>query len=239
MLTLTDVHTFYGQIHAIKGISLSVESGEVVAILGANGAGKSTMIKTTTGFQPCRSGKVIFNDEEITHLRPEQIASRGVGIVFERREIFVSMTVRENLELGAYTRLRRRLCDKKTLAEDIEEVFGLFPALRGKSHDPSGSLSGGQQQMLAIGRALMSKPLLLLMDEPSMGLAPLLVKEIYSVIEDLSSLDVTLVLVEQNSHAALTICDRAYILQTGSIALTDTADNLRNNPDLSSLYLGD
>jgi len=238
LLRLTDVHTFYGKIHALKGVSLNVDSGEIVAILGANGGGKSTLIKTISGFQPCREGKIFFGGQEIAKLRPEQIVSRGVGIVFERREIFTSMTVRENLELGAFSRLRRRQCDKKKLAEDIKDIFQLFPALQGKSNALSGSLSGGQQQMLAIGRTLMSKPTLLLMDEPSMGLAPLLVREIYRVIKELSSLDVTLVLVEQNSHAALAVCDRAYILQTGSVVLTDTAANLRSNPELATLYLG-
>ncbi len=238
-MSVKGVNTYYGHIHAIKDVSLEVGAGEIVAILGANGAGKSTLLKTIMGFQTCRSGEVSLEGRKIQHLPPEKIVRRGVSIVFETREMFGPMSVRHNLELGAYARRRARQCDHRQLETDLEEVYQLFPILRSKMNDPSGSLSGGQQQMLAIGRALMSKPRLMLLDEPSMGLAPLLVKEIFRTIKNLSGLGVTMLLVEQNSRAALSICDRAYIMQTGSVVMSDTAENLRNNPDLARLYLGE
>lgn len=239
MLSLIDVHTYYGHIHALKGVSLEVQQNEIVAILGANGAGKSTLLKTVGGFQPSQKGRILLDGKEIGHLRPEKVVEQGIGLVFERREIFTNMTVCENLEMGAYSRLRLGQCDRKKLALEIEEVYELFPNLREKSHVLSSSLSGGQQQMLALGRALMSKPRLLLLDEPSMGLAPLLVKEIFRVIKELTHRGATLLLVEQNSKASLIISDRAYILQTGTVALTDKATNLLDNPEVARLYLGD
>jgi len=239
VLSVKRVNTYYGHIHAVKDVSLEVGAGEIVAILGANGAGKSTLLKTIMGFQPCRSGEVSLEGRKIQHLSPEKIVKRGVAIVFETREMFAPMSVRHNLELGAYARRRARKCDRRQLEADMEEVCQLFPALRQKMNDPSGSLSGGQQQMLAIGRALMSKPTLMLLDEPSMGLAPLLVKEIFRTIKDMAGLGVTLLLVEQNSHAALSICDRAYIMRTGAVVMDDTAQNLRHNPELARMYLGE
>jgi branched-chain amino acid transport system ATP-binding protein len=239
VLSVREVNTYYGHIHALKDVSLEVGAGEIVAILGANGAGKSTLIKTIMGFRPCRSGEVWFDGRKIDRLSPERIVRRGVSIVFETREMFAPISVRQNLEIGAYARRRARQCNRRQLATDLDEVYRLFPILKAKMNDPSGSLSGGQQQMLAIGRALMSKPRLMLLDEPSMGLAPLLVKEIFRTIKNLADLGVTMLLVEQNSRAALSICDRAYIMQTGSVAMNDTAANLRNNPDLARLYLGE
>lgn len=239
LLSLIDVHTYYGHIHALKGVSLEVHQNEIVAILGANGSGKSTLLKTVAGFQPHQRGRILLDGKEIGHLRPEKIVEQGIGIVFERREIFTNMTVQENLEMGAYSLLRLGQWDRKKLGLEIEEVYGLFPHLREKSHILSSSLSGGQQQMLALGRALMSKPRLLLLDEPSMGLAPLLVKEIFRTIRQLTERGATLLLVEQNSKASLAISNRAYILQTGAVALTDKAINLLDNPEVARLYLGD
>ncbi len=237
-LSLIDVHTYYGHIHALKGVSLEVYQNEIVAILGANGSGKSTLLKTVGGFQPRQKGRILLDGNEIGHLRPEKIVEQGIGIVFERREIFTNMTVRENLEMGAYIRLKLGRWDRKKLALEIEDVYELFPNLREKSHILSNSLSGGQQQMLALGRALMSKPRLLLLDEPSMGLAPLLVKEIFRTIKQLTERGTTLLLVEQNSKASLAISDRAYVLETGAVALTDKATNLLGNLKLARLYLG-
>lgn len=239
MLSLKQIQTYYGKIQALKGVSLEVNVGEIVSILGANGAGKSTLLNTIMGFRPCREGSILLEGKEISKLPPEKIVSRGVAMVFERREMFGPLNVRQNLKLGAFPRLRKRQCDSKKLETDMREVCDLFPTLREKMEAPSESLSGGQQQMLAIGRALMSKPRLLLLDEPSMGLAPLLVKEIFRRIEALAESGVTMLMVEQNSRMALSICERAYILRTGSVAISDTAANLRKNPDLARLYLGD
>ena len=233
LLRLNDVHTFYVHVHALQGITLEVFPGEIVTLLGGNGAGKTTTLRTISGMIHPRSGTVHLGGDDITNVPAHKLVRRGVGHAPEGRRIFGRMTVLENLQMGAYTR-----SNKDELEADFERVFALFPRLRERTSQAGGTLSGGEQQMLAIGRALMTHPKLLLLDEPSMGLAPILVEQIFQVIRDIHAQGTTVLVVEQNALMALGVAHRGYILQTGRIVLEDTAANLRQNPEVQKAYLG-
>ena len=234
LLELDNVHSYYGHIHALQGISLRVEEGEIVTLIGANGAGKSTTLRTISGLIRPRHGRVLLKEREITNLAPHEIVAAGVGHVPEGRGIFPRLTVRENLEMGAYT-----LNDRVELSRRMEYVFALFPRLQERISQKGGTLSGGEQQMLATARGLMLKPRILLMDEPSMGLAPVLVEAIFDVIRELNKKEgTTILLVEQNALMALSVAHRGYVLQTGRIVITDTAQNLKKNEMVRAAYLG-
>ncbi len=233
LLELEDLHVYYGNIHALKGVSLTVEDGEIVALLGANGAGKSTTINTISGLLRPRSGSVRFAGEDLTRTPAHRIVQRGVVQVPEGRRVFGQLTVLENLEMGAFSRT-----DPRGVREDLERVFHLFPRLRERAGQVAGTLSGGEQQMLAIGRALMARPRVLLMDEPSMGLAPLLVEQIFDAIQEINRQGTTILLVEQNAYMALQVAQRGYVLQTGQVVLQGTAAALREDPEVKKAYLG-
>jgi len=233
LLQLDNVHTYYGHIHALKGISLVVEEGEVVTLIGANGAGKSTTLRTISGLLHAREGSIHLNGKDITRMPPHEIVVIGVGQVPEGRGIFPRLTVRENLEMGAYT-----VNNPAEISRRMEEVFSLFPRLLERVDQKGGTLSGGEQQMLAIGRGLMMKPHILLMDEPSMGLAPVLVEAIFDVIKKLNKAGTTILLVEQNALMALRTASRAYVLETGRIVLAGSALEVAQNPEVKRAYLG-
>lgn len=233
MLQVNDINVFYGAIQALNNVSLSVEQGEIVAIIGSNGAGKSTLMRTLSGLLRTRSGSISFLNEDITDLVPDQIVRRGISQSPEGRKIFTNMTVHENILIGATIRN-----DQAAIKEDMEQVLTRFPRLRERLKQNAGTLSGGEQQMLAIGRALMSQPKLLLLDEPSMGLAPNLVAEIFDIITDVKAEGVTVLVVEQNAHKALSIADRAYVLETGSLVLEGTGKELLNSDKVREAYLG-
>jgi branched-chain amino acid transport system ATP-binding protein len=233
MLEVKDIHTYYGNIHALKGISLTVEQGEIVTLIGSNGAGKTTTLRSICGLQKPRTGSIQLNGEDLNSYKAHQIVSKGVAMVPEGRGIFARLTVAENLDLGAYTRN-----DRTAIQEDLERVFTIFPRLKERQRQVAGTLSGGEQQMLATGRALMTRPRLLLMDEPSMGLAPVLVEAIFDVIKAINKEGTTILLVEQNALMALSIAHRGYVIQTGQIVLQDTAANLKNNEMVQKAYLG-
>jgi branched-chain amino acid transport system ATP-binding protein len=232
-LDVEDIHTYYGNIEALKGISLTVEEGECVTLIGSNGAGKSTTLRSISGLTPPRTGSIRFGGEEISHLAPQDIVGAGICQSPEGRKCFQRMTVRENLELGAY--LRR---DHAGIREDLDRVFELFPRLKERETQKAGTMSGGEQQMLAIGRALMGSPKLLLLDEPSMGIAPILVERIYETIAQINQQGMTILLVEQNANFALEVSSRAYVLETGAVSLSDSSASLRTNPDVQKAYLG-
>jgi branched-chain amino acid transport system ATP-binding protein len=234
MLEITGVNAYYGNIHALKNVSLHVEQGEVVTIIGANGAGKSTMLRATSGLLRPRTGSIRLAGEELTRLKPHHIVMKGVVQVPEGRRVFGRLTVRENLEMGAFTST-----DRKKNAENLERVFSLFPRLKERSKQVSGTLSGGEQQMLAMGRALMAAPKLLLLDEPSMGLAPVLVDGIFDTIRRLHAAGTTILLVEQNARMALQVAGRGYVLQSGSILFSDSAASLADNEMVRKAYLGE
>ncbi|MEW6084016.1 MAG: ABC transporter ATP-binding protein [Chloroflexota bacterium] len=233
MLELENIHTYYGNIHALKGISLTVDKGEIVTLIGANGAGKSTTLRTITGLLKPREGRVNLNGENLAHHKAHDIVYKGIAMVPEGRGIFARLTVTENLDMGAYSRTSKAEYDA-----DVERIFSLFPRLKERRNQVAGTLSGGEQQMLATGRALMAHPTLLLMDEPSMGLAPVLVELIFSTIEQINKEGVTILLVEQNALMALSVANRGYVLQSGSIVLQDTAANLKKDPTVQKAYLG-
>lgn len=233
MLAVKDIDVYYGAIHALKKLSINVERGSIVTLIGANGAGKSTTLKTVSGITRPKSGSIIFKDEDITRVLPEKIVGRGISQVPEGRRIFAAMSVIENLEMGAFLRK-----NKSEIDEDIEMVFTRFPRLKERRKQTAGTLSGGEQQMLAIGRALMARPELMLMDEPSMGLAPLLVKEIFDIIKDINSQGTTILLVEQNANMALSIADYAYVIETGEIVLKGNAKELMHSEEVKKAYLG-
>jgi branched-chain amino acid transport system ATP-binding protein len=234
MLVLEGVDVFYGSVQALRGVSIRVEEGEIVTLIGSNGAGKSTTLRTISGLLRPRAGRVLFRGEEIGGARADRIVARGISHVPEGRRIFTSLTVGENLDMGAY--LAR---DRAKAAEMRERVFGLFPRLRERIDQPGGTLSGGEQQMLAIGRALMSRPALLLLDEPSLGIAPILVQEIFREVAGINrELGTTILLVEQNAHMALGLASRGYVLETGRIVLEDAAPSLLANPQVREAYLG-
>jgi len=233
LLEVQDIHTFYGNIEALKGVSLDVEEGEVVTMLGSNGAGKSTTLRSISGLTPPRSGSIRFAGREIGETPPQDIVQLGISQSPEGRRCFPRMSVQENLELGAF--LRR---DDGAIKSDLERVYTLFPRLQERDKQKAGTLSGGEQQMLAIGRALMAAPKLLLLDEPSMGLAPILVERIYETIAEINKQGTTILLVEQNANYALDVSSRGYVLETGSVALADRSDALRENPEVQKAYLG-
>jgi branched-chain amino acid transport system ATP-binding protein len=233
LLELRNLHVYYGPIHALKGISLRVEAGEIVTLIGANGAGKTTTLRTISGLLRPRSGSVWFGGEELSRLPPHEIVRRGVVQVPEGRRVFGQLTVLENLELGAFTRT-----DPLGIREDLERVLALFPRLRERLHQVAGTLSGGEQQMLAIARGLMARPRLLLMDEPSMGLAPTLVEQIFEAIREINRQGTTILLVEQNAFMALETAHRGYVLETGVMVLEGRAEDLRENPEVKRAYLG-
>ena len=233
MLEVHDIHTYYGNIHALKGISLTVEKGEIVTLIGSNGAGKTTTLRSICGLQKPRQGNILLENEDINPFKAHEIVSKGVAMVPEGRGIFARLTVAENLDLGAYTRR-----DHAAVQKDLERVYTIFPRLKERQRQVSGTLSGGEQQMLATGRALMTRPRLLLMDEPSMGLAPVLVEAIFDVIKVINQEGTTILLVEQNALMALSIANRGYVIQTGQIVLQDTAANLKNNEMVQKAYLG-
>ncbi|MDD3115366.1 MAG: ABC transporter ATP-binding protein [Anaerovibrio sp.] len=233
MLKINDINVFYGAIHAIKGASLTVNEGEIVTLIGANGAGKSTILRTVSGLLKPKSGTIEFEGKEIAGLPAHEIVKTGISQVPEGRRIFAEMSVQENLELGAFTRT-----DKDGVREDMEMVFNRFPRLKERIGQLAGTLSGGEQQMLAMGRALMSRPRLLLLDEPSMGLAPLLIREIFTIIQDINKTGTTVLLVEQNANMALSIAHRAYVLETGRITLSGDARELAASEDVKKAYLG-
>jgi branched-chain amino acid transport system ATP-binding protein len=233
MLDVHNVHTYYGNIHALKGISITVEEGEIVSLIGGNGAGKSTTLKTISGLLRPREGYVMLNGEDLGQYKAHQIVAKGVVQVPEGRQVFAALTAMENLEMGAFTRR-----DRAGIREDIEYVFHIFPRLKERQRQVAGTLSGGEQQMLATGRALMARPKLLLLDEPSMGLAPLLVDSIFDTIKQLHERGTTILLVEQNARMALQVADRGYVIQTGEVILSDTAERLRENPMVQKAYLG-
>ncbi|MCX5779296.1 MAG: ABC transporter ATP-binding protein [Firmicutes bacterium] len=233
MLQINDIDVYYGAIHALKKMSLQVEQGSIVTLIGANGAGKTTTLKTISGLIRPRSGQVLFKGQDISKVAPEKIVALGISQVPEGRRVFASMSVLENLEMGAYLRK-----DKKIIDDDMENVFSRFPRLKERRKQMAGTLSGGEQQMLAIGRAMMARPQLLLMDEPSMGLAPLLVKEIFTIIKEINEQGTTILLVEQNAHMALSIANRAYVIETGEIVLQGSAADMLNSEDVKKAYLG-
>jgi branched-chain amino acid transport system ATP-binding protein len=233
MLEIQDLHSYYGNIHALKGISLHVDDGEIVTLIGANGAGKSTTLKTVSGLLQPMQGKIILEGEDLAACPAHKIVYKGVAMVPEGRRVFTRLSVEENLEMGAFHR-----SDGDGIVEDRERVFDLFPRLKERRNQVAGTLSGGEQQMLATARALMARPRLLLLDEPSMGLAPVLVESVFQTIEDINREGTTILLVEQNAHMALQVANRGYVLQTGEIVLKDTADGLRSDPMVQKAYLG-
>jgi branched-chain amino acid transport system ATP-binding protein len=233
MLEVSDLHTYYGNIHALKGISLTVEQGEIVTLIGGNGAGKTTTLRTISGLIKPRQGSVTLEGENLAQYKAHQVVYKGVAMVPEGRGIFARLTVEENLDLGAYTRT-----DRAAIAQDLERVFTVLPRLKERHKQVAGTLSGGEQQMLAIGRALMAHPRLMLLDEPSMGLAPILVESIFDTIRAINKEGTTILLVEQNALMALSIASRGYVLQTGQIVLHDTAANLQQNEMVQKAYLG-
>jgi branched-chain amino acid transport system ATP-binding protein len=233
LLEVSDVHTFYGNIEALKGVSLKVEEGEVVTLIGSNGAGKSTTLRSISGLTPPRQGSIKFEDTEIGEVPPQEIVERGISLSPEGRHVFPRMSVRENLDLGAYLRK-----DRDGIEKDRERVYDLFPRLKERERQKGGTMSGGEQQMLAIGRALMANPRLLLLDEPSMGIAPILTERIYETIAEINRQGTTILLVEQNANYALDVSKRGYVLETGQIALEDASSALRTNPDVQKAYLG-
>ena len=233
MLRVEDINVYYGAIHAIKGISLEVNDGEIVALIGSNGAGKSTTLRTISGLMKPKTGRIMYDGEDITGVPAHKIVGKGLCQVPEGRHVFANMTVLENLELGAYLRT-----DKEGIEKDMEMVFEKVPRLLERKNQLSGTLSGGEQQMLAMARALMSRPKLLLLDEPSMGLAPLLIKEIFNIIKEINASGTTVLLVEQNANMALSIADKAYVLETGRITLSGTAAELASSEEVRKAYLG-
>jgi len=233
LLEVNDIHTYYGNIHALKGISVIVEEGEIVTLIGANGAGKTTTLRTVSGLIKPRQGNIVLEGEDTVKYAAHDIVFKGIAMVPEGRGIFAKMSVLENLEMGAYSRN-----DKDGIKKDLDWVFELLPRLKERQRQVAGTLSGGEQQMLATARALMTKPRILLMDEPSMGLAPVLVEAIFDTIEKINKEGTTILLVEQNATMALSVAHRGYVLQTGSIVLTDTAANLRKNEMVQKAYLG-
>ena len=233
LLEVTDVHAYYGNIHALKGISISVEQGEIVALIGGNGAGKTTTLRSICGLLRPRTGAIIFAGEDLAGYQAHRLVSRGIAMVPEGRGAFAKLTVAENLEMGAYHR-----DDADGIAADMERVYKLFPRLDERRTQLAGTMSGGEQQMLVMGRAMMSRPQLLLLDEPSMGLAPILVETIFSTIEEINKAGTTVLLVEQNAHMALQIAHRGYVLQTGEIILSKSAAELQEDPTVQKAYLG-
>jgi branched-chain amino acid transport system ATP-binding protein len=232
MLEVEDVHTFYGNIEALKGVSLTVEEGECVTLIGSNGAGKSTTLRSISGLSPPREGTIVFKGEPIHTRAPQDIVGLGISQSPEGRKCFQRMTVRENLDMGAY--LRR----DKEIDDDIRMVYDLFPRLEERKGQKAGTMSGGEQQMLAIGRAMMARPSLLLLDEPSMGIAPILVERIYETIAEINRQGTTILLVEQNANFALGVSKRGYVLETGRVVLNDESEKLRTNPEVQAAYLG-
>ena len=231
MLQVNDLNVYYGQIHALKGISLEVKSGEIVALIGANGAGKSTTLKTISGVLRSKTGSVIFDGKDISHTETHKLVSMGMAHVPEGRRVFLNMTVEENLEMGAYT-------DGSNRAAGLEDAYNRFPRLLHRRNQVAGTLSGGEQQMLAIGRALMSRPKLMMLDEPSMGLSPILVQQIFDIIDELHKSGTTILLVEQNAEMALGIADRAYVMESGKIVLSGTGKELATSESIKKAYLG-
>ena len=232
MLNINDINVYYGAIHAVKGVSFHVNEGEIVTLIGANGAGKSTVLKAVSGLLRSKTGDISFMDKSIAAVAPHKIVAQGLAHVPEGRRIFLRMTVQENLEMGAYTQSGSGVND------DLEKVFELFPRLLERRKQISGTLSGGEQQMLAMGRALMSRPKLLMLDEPSMGLAPILVEQIFSIIEEMNKTGSTILLVEQNAQMALSVAHRAYVLETGSVTISGTGKELAESDEIRSAYLG-
>jgi branched-chain amino acid transport system ATP-binding protein len=233
LLELENVHTYYGNIHALKGISITVDEAEIVTLIGGNGAGKSTTLKTISGLLHPRPGTIRLAGEDLTKYKAHEVVMKGIVQVPEGRQVFSRLTVVENLEMGAFIQK-----DKNKIAADMERVFTLFPRLKERRSQLGGTLSGGEQQMLATGRAMMAEPKILLLDEPSMGLAPVLVDSIFDTIQELHKAGTTILLVEQNARAALTVADRGYVLQTGEIIISGTAKELRNNETVQKAYLG-
>lgn len=233
MLKIEDINVYYGNIQALKGVSLSINEGEIVTLIGANGAGKSTLLKSISGLLKPKQGKIIYEGDSIGGKAAQSIVKMGISHVPEGRRVFANMTVEENLQLGAYLRK-----DKAGIKQDMEKVYELFPRLLERLKQQSGTLSGGEQQMLAMGRALMAKPRLLLLDEPSMGLAPLLVKQIFHIIEEINKTGTTILLVEQNANLALSIADRAYVVETGRIVLSGKSEELTASEEIKNAYLG-
>ena len=233
LLEVNNVHAYYGNIHALKGISLTVEKGEIVSLIGGNGAGKTTTLRTISGLLKPRTGSVTLDNIDLTQYRAHELVSKGIAMVPEGRGVFARLSVAENLKMGAFHR-----SDKEGIAEDLEQMYDLFSRLRERQTQVAGTLSGGEQQMLATARAMMSRPSLLLMDEPSMGLAPVLVETIFDTIEKINKEGMTVLLVEQNAHMALQVAHRGYVLQTGEIVLSDSAKALQKNPTVQKAYLG-
>jgi branched-chain amino acid transport system ATP-binding protein len=232
LLEINNLHVYYGAIHALKGVSLTVDAGEIVTLIGANGAGKSTTLRTISALQRAREGSIRFDGQEINRMRPEEIVRRGLCHVPEGRRIFANLTVRENLEMGAFTRR------DAGVKQDLEQVLETFPRLRERINQAAGTLSGGEQQMLAIGRALMGKPRVLLLDEPSLGLAPFMVQEIFRIIREINGQGTTILLVEQNARMALAAARTGYVLETGKVVLSDSGPALLDNPEVRKAYLG-
>ena len=233
MLEVRDLVVSYGGIEALKGISFDVEEGSIVTLIGANGAGKSTTLRSITGIVPIQSGTITFNGEDITRMDTQKIVSKGIALVPEGRRVFANLTVLENLKIGAYLRN-----DKAGIQKDIEYIYTLFPRLKERNWQLAGTLSGGEQQMLAVGRAMMTRPKLIMMDEPSLGLAPLVVKDIFSIIKTLKETGITVLLIEQNANAALNAADIGYVMETGNITLTGTGAELLASKDVQEAYLG-
>ena len=233
MLEVIDIHTYYGHIHALKGISLVVDRGEIVTLIGGNGAGKSTTLRSISSLQKPRQGKVLLDGEDLAPYKAHQVVAKGVSVVPEGRGVFARLSVEENLDMGAYIRN-----DKVQIQQDLDRVYQVFPRLKERRKQVAGTLSGGEQQMLAIGRALMARPRLLLLDEPSMGLAPILVEGIFETIQTINQEGTTILLVEQNALMALSIAHRGYVLQTGRIVLQDNAENLKRNEMVQKAYSG-
>ncbi len=234
LLKIKNLHTYYGHVHALKGINLEVEKGEIVTLIGANGAGKTTTLRTVSGLIRPREGRIEFDGQDINGLPAHRIVDRGISHAPEGRQVFSTLTVMENLNMGAYTLGK----DKEAIEENRRRVFDLFPRLEERKNQLGGTLSGGEQQMLSIGRALMARPRILMLDEPSLGLAPMLVKTIFEIIREINARGVTVLLVEQNARMALRLAHRGYVLQTGEIVLSDTAEALRQNPMVQKAYLG-
>lgn len=232
MLKIKNLNVYYGAIHALKSINIEIREGEIVTLIGSNGAGKTSTLKAISGIIPCKSGTIEFEGKDITNAQPHKLVYAGIGHVPEGRRIFSELTVMENLELGAYTR------KDKEVKSDFEKVFEKFPRLKERRKQDAGTLSGGEQQMLAIGRALMSRPKLLLLDEPSMGLAPIVVRQIFSTIKEINKSGTTILLVEQNANMALSIADRAYVIETGQIVNSGAAEDIKQNEDVKKAYLG-